>query len=99
MPDDVPVLSSEFQEMKDLVTQTVNAMNALQNDIRSIHHAVERVDKRVSTQTDRVEQIEINPPKPDDNKNKEEDDDDGFLEIEDDVVYGSDGLPDNIKTN
>jgi uncharacterized protein YukE len=49
MPDNVPVLSSEFQEMKDLVTQTVNAMNALQNDIRSIHHAVERVDKRVST--------------------------------------------------
>jgi hypothetical protein len=47
----------------------------------------------------KVEQIEINPPKPDDSKNKVENDYDGFQEIEDDVVYGSDGLPDNIKTN
>jgi len=56
------------------------------------------VDKWVSTLTGRIQQLETNPPKPDDNKD-EEDDDDGFQELEEDVVYGSNGLPDHIKTS
>ena len=56
------------------------------------------MDKRVSALTGRIQQLETNPPKPDDNKD-EEDDDDGFQELEEDVVYGFDGLPDHIKTN
>ena len=56
------------------------------------------MDKRVSAPTGRIQQLETNPPKLNDNK-YEEDDDDGFQELEKDVVYSSDGLPDHIKTN
>jgi hypothetical protein len=45
----------------------------------------------------RVQQLETNPLKADNHK-EEEDDDDGFQELED-VVYGFDGLLDNIRTN
>ena len=95
MSDDVPILSSQFQELEDLMLQQ---MGTLMEEVRGLHHSVESVDKRVSTLTGRIQQLETNPPKPDNNKD-EEDDDDGFQELEKDVVYSSDGLPDHIKTN
>ena len=73
-------------------------MGTLTEEVRGLNHAVESVDKWVSALTGRIQQLETNPPKPDDNKDKE-DDDDGFKELEEDDVYGSDGLPDHIKTN
>ena len=73
-------------------------MGTITEEIRGLHHSVESVDKRVSTLTGRIQQLETKPPKPDDNKD-EDDDHDGFQELEEDVVYGSDGLPDHIKTN
>ena len=73
-------------------------MGTLMEEIRGLHHSIEGVDKRVSAPTGRIQQLETNPPKPDDNKYKK-DDDDGFQELEEDVVYGSDGLPNHIKTN
>ena len=73
-------------------------MGTLTEEFRILHHSVESVDKLVSSLIGRIQQLETNPPKPDDNKD-EEDDDDGFQELEEDVVYGSDGLPDHIKTN
>ena len=54
-------------------------------EISGLHHSIESVDKRVSTLIGRIQQLETNPPKPDDNKD-EEDDDDGFQELEEDVV-------------
>jgi len=73
-------------------------MGTLTEEVRGLHHSVESVDKRVSALTGRIQHLETNPPKPNDNKD-EEDDDDGFQELEEDVVYGFDGLPDHIKTN
>ena len=73
-------------------------MGTLMEEVRGLNHAVESVDKRVSTLTGRVQQLEINPPKTDNNK-EEEDDSDFLQELEEDVTYGSDGLPDHIKTN
>ena len=67
-------------------------------EVRGLLYCVENVDKRVSALTGRIQQLETNPPKPDDNKD-EEDDDDGFQELEEAVVYSSDGLPVHIKTN
>ena len=73
-------------------------MGTLTKEVRGLHHSIESVDKWISTLTGRIQQLETNPPKPDNNKDKE-DDDDGFQELDEDVVYGSDGLPDNIRTN
>ena len=84
MSDDVPILSSQFQELEDLMLQQ---MGTLMEEVRGLHHSIEGVDKRVSAPTGRIQQLETNPPKPDDNKD-EEDDDDGFQELEEDVVYG-----------
>ena len=67
-------------------------MNTLTNEIRSINHHIEGVDKQVSTLTGRVQHLEIALPKTDENK---EDD----VEDEDDVVYSSDGLVDERLTN
>jgi hypothetical protein len=55
--------------------------------------------------TGRIQKLEINPspfiapPEDEDNKNKDDNNDDGFPGLEEDVVYGFDGLPDNIATN
>ena len=54
-------------------------MGTLTKEVRRLHHSVESVDKRVFVVTGRIQQLETNPPKPDDNKD-EEDDDDGFQE-------------------
>jgi hypothetical protein len=81
-------------------------MGTLKDEIRGLHHDVESVDKRVANLTGRIQKLEINPspflspsPEEDDSKNKDDDNDDGFTELEEDVVYGSNGLPDNIATN
>ena len=76
MSDDVPILSSQFQELEDLMLQQ---MGTLMEEVRGLHHSIESVDKWVSALTGRIQQLETNPPKPDDNKD-EEDDDDGFQE-------------------
>lgn len=55
------------------------------------------MERRVSSLTGRVQQLEVNAPKPDDFKEEDDDKDDDFPELEE-VVYGSDGAPDNIKT-
>ena len=82
MLDDVPVLSSQFQELKDFMLQQ---MGTLTEEVRGLRHSVESVDKWVSALTGRIQHLETNPPKPNDNKD-EEDDDDGFQELEEDVV-------------
>jgi hypothetical protein len=81
-------------------------MGTLKDEIRGLHHDFESVDRRVANLTGRIQKLEINPspflapsPEDDDNKNKDDDNDDGFPELEEDVVYGTDGLPDNIATN
>jgi hypothetical protein len=97
MPDDVPVLSSQLQDLSDLLKQE---MGTLKDEIRGLHHDFESMDRRVANLTGRIQNLEINPsPEDEDNKNKDDDNDDGFPELEEDVVYGSDGLPDNIATN
>ena len=73
-------------------------MGTLTEEVRGLHHSIESVDKRVSTLIGRIQYLETNSPKGNDNKYKK-DDDDGFQELEEDVVYGFDGLPDHIKTN
>ena len=95
MPDDVPVLSTQLQELKDLMLQQ---MGTLTEEVRGLHHSIESVEKRVSALTGRIQQLETNPPKPDNNKD-EDDDDDGFQELEADVVYSSNSLLDHIKPN
>jgi hypothetical protein len=97
MPNDVPVLSSQLQDLSDLLKQE---MGTLKEEIRGLHHDFESMDRRVANLTGRIQNLEINPsPEDEDNKNKDDDNDDGFPELEEDVVYGSDGLPDNIATN
>ena len=54
-------------------------IGTLTEEISGLHHSIEIVDKRVSALIGRIQQLETNPPKPDDNKD-EEDDDDGFQE-------------------
>ena len=73
-------------------------MGTLTEEVRCLHHSVESVDKRVSALIGRIQQLETNPPKPNNNKDKE-DDDDGFQELEADVVYSSNSLLDHIKPN
>jgi hypothetical protein len=89
MPDDRPVLSSELQAMtNELKEYFSQEMNKLARDVQDTNHTIEGVNKRLSTLTGRVEQLEVNKP-------KEEDED----EDEDDIIYGSDGEPDMVKTN
>ena len=74
------------------------AMETMQNDMQI--HDLECVEKRVSTLTRRVEQLEKNPPKTEDNREDQDGkDDDDFPKIEADVVYGSDGVPDSIRSD
>jgi hypothetical protein len=97
MPDDVPVLSSQLQDLSDLLKQE---MGTLKDEIRGLHHDFESMDRRVANLTGRIQNLEINPsPEDEDNKNKDDGNDDGFPELEEEVIYGSDGLPDNIATN
>jgi predicted nucleic acid-binding Zn-ribbon protein len=88
MLDDELVLKSNLQELKDFMIQQ---MSSLTNEIRSVSHHIEGVEKRVSTLIGRVQQLETAPPKM--NENKEDDDEDV-----DDVVYDSDGLVDERLT-
>jgi hypothetical protein len=46
MPNDKPVLKSDLQGLKDFLMQQ---MEKLTNEVRDVSHAVETVDKRVST--------------------------------------------------
>jgi hypothetical protein len=92
-----------LQDLSDLLKQE---MGTLKDEIRGLHHDFESMDRRVANLTGRIQKLEINPspfiassPEDEDNKNKDDDNDDGFPELEEDVVYGSDGLPDNIATN
>jgi hypothetical protein len=102
MSDDIPVLSSQLQDLSDLLKQE---MGTLKEENRGLHHDFESMDMRVANFAGRIQNLEINPspfiapPEDEDNKNKDGDNDDGFPELEEDVVYGSDGLPDNIMTN
>jgi hypothetical protein len=97
MPDDVLVLSSQLQDLSDLLKQE---MGTLKDEIRGLHHNFKSIDRRVANLTGRIQNLEINPsPEDEDNKNKDDDNGDGFPELEEDIVYGFDGLPDNIATN
>ena len=60
-------------------------------DVQEANHTIEGVNKRLSTLTDKVQHLEVNP-----SKNK--DDDDDWLEDDDEIIFGSDGEPDMAKT-
>ncbi|CAN6244212.1 unnamed protein product [Urochloa humidicola] len=95
MPNDVLVMSSELQALKtELKTFFLEEVNKLMKEVQSANHTIEGVAKRVSTLTDKVQQLEINVPK---GKAKVEDDD-GLDDDDEDVLNGSDGQPDPIKT-
>jgi hypothetical protein len=102
MPDDVLVLFSQLQDLLDLLKQEIGT---LKDEIRGLHYDFKSMDRRVANLIGRIQNLEINPspfiapPKDEDNKNKDNDNDDGFPKLEEDVVYGSDGLPNNITTN
>ena len=92
MPDDKPVLSSELQAMKDELNEFfAKEINKVVQDVQGANHTIEGVNKRLSTLTDRVQRLEVNP-----SKNK--DDDDDWLEDDDEIIFGSDGEPDMAKT-
>ena len=92
MPDDKPVLSSELQAMKDELKEFfAKEINKVAQDVQGANHTIEGVNKRLSTLTDRVQHLEVNP-----SKNK--DDDDDWLEDDDEIIFGSDGEPDMAKT-
>jgi hypothetical protein len=52
MPDGEPILKSDLQELKDFMIQQVTTLT---NEIRSVNHHIEGVDKRVATLTGRVQ--------------------------------------------
>jgi hypothetical protein len=64
----------------------------ISNEIRSVSHHTENVEKQMSTMTGRVQQLGIAPSKADENKGYDGEDDD-------DTIYGSDGLVDERQTN
>jgi hypothetical protein len=87
MPDDVPVLSSQLQELKDFM---IDEMGKLTKEIRDVNVMIERVDKQVSILTRRVEKFESGPDKTEETE---------ATETDEDVAYGSDGLPDHKQTS
>ncbi|XP_039787907.1 uncharacterized protein LOC120654436 [Panicum virgatum] len=92
MPDDKPVLSGELQAMKDELKEFfAKEINKVAQDVQAANHTIEGVNKRLSTLTDRVQHLEVNP-----SKNK--DDDDDWLEDDDEIIFRSDGEPDMAKT-
>jgi predicted nuclease with TOPRIM domain len=77
MPDDIPVLSSQLQEMQnELKDFFMKELSKLTKEVHANNHTVESVNKRVSTLTTRLEQLERNPPKNDGTKDEEDSFDD-----------------------
>jgi len=92
MPDDVPVLKSEFQEnINDLKEFFMQEISKLTKEVQSGNHTLEDVNRRVSTLTTRVQHLEINGAK------EETFDDD--TDHPEDIVYGPDGKIDARMTS
>jgi hypothetical protein len=90
MPDDVPLLASDLQGLKDQMKE----LSMLTNEFRKTNHTVKGVDKRVSSLTTRIQQLEINLPK---TKDREEEVDD--TDHPEDTVYLTDGTVDHKMTS
>jgi hypothetical protein len=71
MPDDKPILSTELQAMKDELKEFfAKEIHKVAQDVQGANHTIEGVNKHLSTLTDRVRRLEVNP-----SKNKDNDDD------------------------
>jgi predicted nucleic acid-binding Zn-ribbon protein len=59
MPDDIPVLSSQLQEMQNEMKDFfMKELNKLTKEVQNNNHSIESANKRVSTLTTRIEQLE-----------------------------------------
>jgi hypothetical protein len=98
MPDDIPVLSSQLQEMyNEMKDFFMKELSKLTKEVQNNNHTVESVNKRVSTLTIRIEQLESYPPKHDGTKDEEDTFDD--TDHPEDTIYFLDGTVDHKMTS
>jgi hypothetical protein len=81
-------------ELKDFF---MKELSKLTKEVHANNHTVESVNKRVSTLTTRLEQLERNPPKNDGTKDEEDSFDD--TDHPEDIVYFPDGTVDHKMTS